>query len=127
MASSSRFLALPPEIRLAVYDLFLADHQRVRADVQPSNAHILLLRTCRLVNDEAGALFRQYISLRHELQIHAFIRRLRLNDDYEDRVLWADVANDGRFALDHHTGQVSCPHRLKTVRHRLCAPLDLGG
>jgi hypothetical protein len=98
-------LLLPVEVRLQVYEHFFVDHQRIRSNVQPTNAHIGFLRTCKLVNEEASARFHQYISLRHERQIHRFIYRLATNDGYGDRVLCADVANDGRFAIGLDRGK----------------------
>ncbi|KAI0756625.1 hypothetical protein C8Q80DRAFT_1264661 [Daedaleopsis nitida] len=88
------FLDLPPELRLQIYDDFLDEHQRVRLRTQPSNAHIRLLHTCRLIAEEAGSSFRRYISLLHEHQIHAFV--LYTDPAFCAQIAWADVANDGR-------------------------------
>ncbi|KAF9822053.1 hypothetical protein IEO21_00047 [Rhodonia placenta] len=92
------FLGIPPELRLAIYDAYLAEHQRVRQNRQPTNEHIRVLHTCTQIDREARPLFRRYISLRHERQINAFI--LRADDAHAGAVLWADVANDGRVLVD---------------------------
>lgn len=89
-------LNLPVEIRLAIYEIFLDNHLRIPNNRrQPSNAHLRVLRICRVVHHEARDLFRTYISLSHERQINAFIRYADDHDcSYIER---ADVANDGRF------------------------------
>jgi len=89
------FLTIPLELRFAIYEAFLSNHQRVFECNQPSNQHIRVLRACRQINAEAAPIFRRYVSLLHERQIHAF-----LASDYHSwraQVIWADVANDGRF------------------------------
>lgn len=93
----SILLSIPLEIRLIIYDYVLRDHRdRIVANAQPSNDHLLLLDACRQIEHEAGELagFRTYLSLRHELEISAFL------DNPDTRVLvritHLDVANDGR-------------------------------
>ncbi len=100
------FLQLPIELRLQIYDIFLDHHQHVRRKSQPSNAHIRLLHTCRLIADEAGDLFRHYISLLHEHQIRAFVLYAHTRPELYSRIEWADVANDGRVFLSADTDQV---------------------
>ena len=97
------FLHLPVELRLEIYELFLAAHQRVLRDSQPSNSHLRLLRTCSLIAAEAGPLLRRYVSLLHEHQIAAFLIRAPL--EQVARIEWADVANDGRVLLQSHPGK----------------------
>ncbi|KAI0067736.1 hypothetical protein BV25DRAFT_1846939 [Artomyces pyxidatus] len=88
------FLALPPEIRLHVYDVYFTDHKRVRTQVQPNNDHIRLLHVSRTIFYEAASLFRTYLSLSNERQINVLLRDPAVYD--LSAVLWADVANDGR-------------------------------
>jgi hypothetical protein len=92
----ARFLDLPPEIRLLVYHLVLADHTRVSHNVQPTNTHLRLLRLCRIVRAESEHLLRAYVSLRSEYQIINFLRSVDIR--WRANVKWADVANDGRVA-----------------------------
>lgn len=94
-------LKLPVEIRLHVYDTYLALHQVVHHDQQPSNEHIRTLRTCKQIYHEALPIFCRYISLRIERQIRAFLSCTGVIEP--SQVLRADVANDGRFL---HTGKV---------------------
>lgn len=94
MTTASIFLRIPVEIRLVIYELFLAEHRHVVDNVQPSNNHIRMLYTCRQITHEARPIISRYVSLRHERQINAFI--LRTDDSLAAQVLWADVANDGR-------------------------------
>ncbi|KAI0080098.1 hypothetical protein K474DRAFT_1658361 [Panus rudis PR-1116 ss-1] len=89
------FLHLPAEIRLAIYETYLADHQVVRDRRQPSNEHIRVLHTCKQILSEAGPIFCSYVSLLHERQIHAFLASS--GHVVPSQVAWADVANDGRF------------------------------
>ncbi|KAH9937096.1 uncharacterized protein B0H18DRAFT_867218 [Fomitopsis serialis] len=88
------FLGMPVEVRLVIYDMYLMKHQRVRQKCQPANDHLKLLRTCRQIYEEARPIFWRYVSLRNELEINAFI--LNASDAMAARILWADVANDGR-------------------------------
>jgi hypothetical protein len=102
---SSTFLGIPPEIRSHIYHLYLDAHLEIPPDSnrQPTNHHIQVLRVCSLVNREAGELFRQYVSLRHERQIQAFIlHSLTVSPGgvRVDMIRRADVANDGRYLLD---------------------------
>ncbi|CCM05156.1 uncharacterized protein FIBRA_07365 [Fibroporia radiculosa] len=94
MATAPTFLGVPVEIRLVIYELYLIGHRHVVNNVQPSNNHICLLRTCRQIDHEARRIIGRYVSLRHERQINAFI--LRADDFFAAQVLWLDVANDGR-------------------------------
>lgn len=96
------FLSIPLEIRLTIYEIYLSDHQRVLPNCQPSNAHICVLHTCRQIAYEARPLFSQFISFRYEQEITAFTAQ---TNDFS-HVRWADVANDGRLAQTHDTGQV---------------------
>jgi hypothetical protein len=100
------FLNLPSEIRCLVYLYVLRAHVRVRDKVQPDNTHLRLLRTCTTIRAEAAAIIEPYISLRHERQIRAFIRRIADDSSFVDKVRWADVANDGRLIINADTGQV---------------------
>ncbi|KAH9950483.1 hypothetical protein B0H21DRAFT_819283 [Amylocystis lapponica] len=88
------FLSIPVEIRLSIYDDYLAEHQFISKRQQPSNLHIRFLHTCRQIDREAGSFFRRYISFSNERQINAFI--LRADESLASHVEWADVANDGR-------------------------------
>lgn len=94
MAAHAGFFDLPIELRLDVYDTFLAAHTRIRANIQPSNAHLRLLRASRQIREEAGPILQRYVSLLHEHQIHAF--RQHAPPSMCEQVQWADVANDGR-------------------------------
>ncbi|PBL01072.1 hypothetical protein ARMGADRAFT_1160321 [Armillaria gallica] len=88
------FLTIPLELRLFIYDVFLANHQHVDASRQPSNAHFALLHTCKQIASEA-AYYRAYVSLAHEQQITAFISNIP--EAHASQILFADVANDGRI------------------------------
>ncbi|KAK0506160.1 hypothetical protein EDD18DRAFT_19840 [Armillaria luteobubalina] len=88
------FLTIPLELRLFIYDVFLANHQHVDASRQPSNAHFALLHTCKQIACEA-AYYRAYVSLAHEQQITAFISNIP--EAHASQILFADVANDGRI------------------------------
>ncbi|KAI0778562.1 hypothetical protein BD413DRAFT_489976 [Trametes elegans] len=94
------FLAMPVELRLHIYEHFLAEHQLVRRRTQPSNAHLRLLYTCRQIQQEAGVILWRYISLLYEHQIQAFL--LHAPPEVYARVRCADVANDGRV-FQHDT------------------------
>ena len=79
-----KFLALPPEVRLIIYDLYMADFpQTLRNPVQPP-----LARTCKVV--------------RHEL-LPAFYKRhtFEINFDYYDSVKRSDKTY--RQGKDMHT------------------------
>jgi hypothetical protein len=114
------FLDLPPELRSIVYHHFFTDHRQVYHNTQPGNAHLSLLRVCRLVNRDTLEQCRQYISLRHERQINNFIRRIAQDDNFEivKHIQWADVANDGRFAFASDTCEV-CLTNITTTIHKL--------
>lgn len=94
-------LNLPVEIRLQVYDFYIALHLVVHRSQQPSNEHIRTLRTCKKIYQEALPIFCRYISLPTERQIRAFLSCPGVIQP--SQVLRADVANDGRFL---HTGKV---------------------
>jgi hypothetical protein len=100
------FFDLPSELRCLIYHDILHAHFRVRNDIQPDNAHLRLLRTCRLVASEARPILAPFVSLRHERQIQAFIRRVAGDAGFASAVLWADVANDGRWVIDASNGKV---------------------
>lgn len=124
--ATATFLELPVEVRLVIYDVYLMMHQRVEQRRQPINSHLKLLRTCRQIYDEAHPIFWQYISLRDELEINAFI--LNTSDAAAARVLWADVANDTRVFvhLEQKTEEVvTLPHvsMQNSSMHRERAPL----
>ncbi|KAJ8494639.1 hypothetical protein ONZ51_g2227 [Trametes cubensis] len=87
------FLDLPVELRLQIYLDFLADCQTVQRRTQPSNIHLRLPHTCRQIDQEAGPIFRRYVSLLHEHQIQTF---LHSHPSQLPEIEWADVANDGR-------------------------------
>lgn len=96
---------LPLEIRLAIYDLYLSDHQQVHDNQQPSNAHLALLGTCKQIASEAKlSAFRHYINLTHEGDITAFLSDVSAHD--ASQIQFADVANDGRMVEDARGSQV---------------------
>ncbi|KAI0375379.1 hypothetical protein BV20DRAFT_1117762 [Pilatotrama ljubarskyi] len=100
-------LDLPVELRLVIYDHFLADHQQVRRKTQPSNVHIRLVYTCKQIAQEAGPILHRYISLLHERQIQTFL--LHAPSSVCTQVEWADVANDGRVFRGVDTDQEDAP------------------
>ncbi|KAI5898129.1 uncharacterized protein SCHCODRAFT_02490504 [Schizophyllum commune H4-8] len=89
------FLELPLEIRLAVYETYLADHRVVARAQQPDNTHLRLLRVCKQMAAECEVVgFKQYASLSHEDQILSF---LKCSDSrLHSRITWLDAANDAR-------------------------------
>ncbi|OCH95823.1 hypothetical protein OBBRIDRAFT_871524 [Obba rivulosa] len=107
MSTKPTFLGLPLELRLAIYEIFLSEHQRIRAKQQPSNVHIRLLLTCKQIEAEAGSIFRRYISLRHERQIRAFVAHV--DTALSAQIEWADVANDGRVLRPSAHGEPMTP------------------
>ncbi|KAH7883671.1 hypothetical protein F5I97DRAFT_1929921 [Phlebopus sp. FC_14] len=113
------FLGLPLDIRLAIYDIVLADHQAIHQSRQPSNAHIRIIHTCRQIHCEAGAIFRKYLSLRNEIEIERYHRYASSFPERTSAVRWADVANDGRILETLHTGQIGPASRLYLVLLRL--------
>ncbi|CAL1695456.1 unnamed protein product [Somion occarium] len=113
------FLLLPLELRLAVYETFLAQHQSVHQSQQPSNEHIRVLRTCTQIYHEASPIFARYISLLHERQIHAFLACPGVIQP--SQVLWADVANDGRLL---HTDKNSYPLSQLYLAMRMLSSLQ---
>lgn len=110
-------LDLPVEIRLQVYDIYLALHRVVHHNQQPSNRHIRTLQTCKKIYHEASSIFCRYISLATERQIRAFLSCIGVIEP--SQVLWADVANDGRFL---HTGKVGIqtPDWICILKLRTC-------
>lgn len=113
----ARFLEIPLEIRLAIYNAFLQDHQIVQDKQQPNNDHIRFLHTCRQVYREADHIFRQYVSLYRETQIFKF--NYYSTDTQKAQVRWADLANDGRVIEYINTGQV------RDVNSALSSPCTL--
>jgi hypothetical protein len=97
-SSAAGFLTLPPEVRILIYHAHLTRHRQVIANAQPNNSHLRILRTCRTVSHEAREILQTYISLRYERQIHNFIHRIATSPEVVENIIWADVANDGRFA-----------------------------
>ena len=95
MSSTSAFLGLPIELRLAVYSAYLSEHRRIVGGTQPSNQHLRLLRLCKQIAMEARPIIWSYISLLHEGQIDIFISRAPT--EALQRVRWVDAANDGRL------------------------------
>ncbi|EPQ60739.1 hypothetical protein GLOTRDRAFT_90141 [Gloeophyllum trabeum ATCC 11539] len=91
------FLGIPPELRLAIYHLYLEEHQRVHENRQPTNAHLRLLLISHQVCEEAQSILRQYISLKNERQIELFL--WNVGDKRASCLTFADVANDGRVEL----------------------------
>ncbi|KAL1739316.1 hypothetical protein HDZ31DRAFT_85943 [Schizophyllum fasciatum] len=77
----SRFLDLPLEIRLAVYEGLLADYRAIERAKQPDNAHLLLLRVSKQVSAECE---RQYhvSSLNECIAKLTNLRTLRVFDAY---------------------------------------------
>ncbi|KZT05954.1 uncharacterized protein LAESUDRAFT_207336 [Laetiporus sulphureus 93-53] len=137
MAADLHFLAIPVEIRLAIYDHYLTEHQRVSQTRQPSNQHLGLLHTCRQIYHEAGPLFQGYVSLRNEWQIKAFLQHA--DSLLKAQVYWADVANDGRVLSTGGSAQAALPlsvlylalrrmtslRRLRVFQCRQGLPVDL--
>lgn len=100
----STFLSMPLEIRLVIYANLLSDHKdTILHNNQPSNDHLILLRTCRQVDHEAGNIagFRAYLSLRHERQITAFLNNAETH--IASCITHLDVANDGRMVKHPNT------------------------
>lgn len=90
------WLDLPLEIRLAVYDAFLADHRNVVRVRQPGNAHLVLLRVCKQMAVEGELVgYKRYASLLHEDQIVAFLQCP--DSRLFSRITWLDAANDSRL------------------------------
>ncbi|KAH9849723.1 hypothetical protein C2E23DRAFT_783612 [Lenzites betulinus] len=118
MAAQAGFFDLPVELRLDIYDTFLAAHTRIRANVQPSNAHLRLLHASRQFQEEAGPILRRYVSLLHEDQIDAF--RQHAPPSTCEQVQWADVANDGR-AYQKSTSKYSPLSTVHIVLRRMTA------
>ncbi|KAL1753297.1 hypothetical protein FB107DRAFT_217988 [Schizophyllum commune] len=90
------FLELPLEIRLAVYETYLADHRTIARVQQPDNTHLRLLRVCKQMAAECEVVgFRTYASLSHEDQI---LRFLKCSDSHPfSRISWLDAAHDARM------------------------------
>lgn len=104
------FLDLPSDVRLIVYDLVLADNQSLLHFRQPSNAHLHLLHTSRLLYYEARDSFHSYVSLRNEAQLGRFHHYISSSSpETALSVRWADVANDGRIVETLRTGRVCTP------------------
>lgn len=101
-------LSLPVELRLRIFDILLNDHRLVIPNKQPSNAHLVLLSTCKQFLHEAGALtgFSKYVSLSHERQISSFLQHAP--DSFVSQIEYADVANDGRV-VTLSQGTQACP------------------
>ncbi|KAF8913509.1 hypothetical protein CPB85DRAFT_1504998 [Mucidula mucida] len=95
----SSLLSLPPEVRLIIYDCFLAAHTDISGHQQPSNTHFRLLHTCTQIAREAACL-RSYISLPHELQILSFLSSA--SPALLQHIRAVDVANDGRVLPVSH-------------------------
>ncbi|KAH7911962.1 hypothetical protein BJ138DRAFT_1149504 [Hygrophoropsis aurantiaca] len=110
---------LPLEIRLLIYQGFLAEHQRIKQSRQPSNSHMQLLRTCRQVYIEAGIMFRQYLSLRNEIEMERYCHLHSSADEVNSTVRWIDVANDGRMVETLHSGQISPASQLYLILRNL--------
>ncbi len=101
------FLWFPIEIRFLIYQLYLSEHRHISDDRQPSNEHILILRTCRQVAAEASLVFRNYISILNESQVRVILGRPQTFP--LSHVTRADVANDGRMLRLSSDPQVVCP------------------
>ncbi|KAG1755200.1 uncharacterized protein EDB91DRAFT_1042512 [Suillus paluster] len=115
---SSQYLSLldiPFDVRLIVYEAILADHQSVKRNRQPSNAHILILHTCRQIFYEASPLFHKYVSLRNDWEVDHYLTYLASESEAAKKVRWADVANDGRVLEDTAHGQAGPASRLYLV------------
>ncbi|EGO20679.1 hypothetical protein SERLADRAFT_417835 [Serpula lacrymans var. lacrymans S7.9] len=113
----THLLALPPELRLLIYTLLLADHQRVSHRTQPTNVHLRPLRTCTLLYAEAAPVLSAYVSLRNEVQITRFLHSL--TSERASLVNWADVANDGRVLHDPSTNHIEPASQLYLALARL--------
>ncbi|KAI9572894.1 hypothetical protein HD554DRAFT_2185107 [Boletus coccyginus] len=113
------FLDLPLDVRLIIYDLLLSSNQTVSLSLQPSNAHLRLLHSCRQVYDEATPAFRRYISLRTELQVERFHHFISSSPETALSVRWADVANDGCITETLHTGCATPASQLYRILAKL--------
>ncbi|KAG1757486.1 hypothetical protein EDB19DRAFT_1934362 [Suillus lakei] len=97
MSKKGLFLRdLPYDIRILIYEAILANHQCVKQNNQPSNAHIRILHTCRQIFYEAHAIFHKYVSLRNDWEVDHYLTYLDSEPKAAPVVRWADVANDGR-------------------------------
>ena len=99
MTGTVELLALPPEIRLIIFDFFL----HLALDSR-HNGHLRLLQTCTQIAAEAGPIVRQYISLKDESQIRGLL--FDAHRDHLAQVCTADVANDSRLFRDNETSEV---------------------
>ncbi|KAG2044763.1 hypothetical protein BDR03DRAFT_1020685 [Suillus americanus] len=130
-------VSLPYDVRILVYEVFLANHLCVNQNRQPSNDHIRVSHTCRQIFYEARAIFHKYVSLRNDWEVDHYLAYLDSEPKAAPIVRWADVANDGRVlgsTLDQ-TGPASRLYlvlakfvSLFNVRHRdlqePCFPLQ---
>ncbi|KII87222.1 hypothetical protein PLICRDRAFT_55215 [Plicaturopsis crispa FD-325 SS-3] len=96
-------LGIPLELRLAIYEEFLEDHLLITQSgkhpgVQPSNAHIIFLHTCRQIAIEAGPILRRYVSFKCSRHWDNFCSNV--TDAEAQYIHHADVANDGRTFRD---------------------------
>ncbi|KAG0708945.1 hypothetical protein DFH29DRAFT_993798 [Suillus ampliporus] len=107
-------LDIPFDVRIVVYEAILADHQCVKRNRQPSNAHIRILHTCRQIFYEARLVFHKYVSLRNDWDVDHYLTYLDSEPEAAGKIRWADVANDGRV-LDTAHGQVGPASRLYLV------------
>ncbi|KAL1670602.1 hypothetical protein GGF50DRAFT_109035 [Schizophyllum commune] len=114
------FLELPLEIRLAVYETFLAEHRTVAWVRQPDNTHLRLLRVCKQMAAECEVVgFKNYASLLHEEQIISF---LKCSDPHlSSRITWLDAAHDARMvgtsSTKYHVSMLnSCMCELSNLR-----------
>jgi hypothetical protein len=121
----STLLSIPLEIRLIIYDYILRGHRdTIVANTQPSNDHLLLLHACRQIEHEAElAGFRTYLSLRHELEISAFLEKA--DPRVLPRITHLDVANDGRLVQrprDDENVSGASPYPFLSPLCRRCLP-----
>ncbi|TFK77021.1 hypothetical protein BDN72DRAFT_890803 [Pluteus cervinus] len=98
-------LTVPPEIRLAIYAFHLHQHKQVRLLQQPTNAHLHLLQTCRLIRAEASPTYSQYISLRTDHQMFQFASHAPSSLTVAAKHV--DIACDGRLLVDPFSGQIA--------------------
>lgn len=115
---TASFFKLPPELRLLIYAIYLANHTQVLQRRQPSNQHLRLLRVCSTIHCEARDLLQGYVSLRNEREILSFLRRA--TPRYAACVRWTDVAHDARVLQESievmHVAQLRIRRLIAVIR-----------
>ncbi|KAI0094751.1 hypothetical protein BDY19DRAFT_40918 [Irpex rosettiformis] len=119
---TSKFMSLPVEVRLEVYDFAIQEARVLKNRLQPSNWHFQLLQVCRQMYAEAASIVFTYVSLLHERQICAFIQTVPFC--HASRIVYADVANDGRVIRTSNEKKdiIAVPlSQLNSALHRMTA------